>query len=166
VTRYFDASALKRYVRETGSVVVRRLLASGIVASSRLSEVEVSSGLIRRAREKAFTTERRDRMLAALQQDVPALAIVEITPEITAGARDLLLRHSLRARDAIQLASCQYLQRQLARPVPFVAFDKRLVQAAYAEGLTVLTARRDPPKERKPRTLRREDKDRTAETRS
>jgi predicted nucleic acid-binding protein len=156
VTRYFDASALvKRYVREPGSVVVRRLLASGIVASSRLSEVEVSSGLIRRAREGAFTTERRDRMLGALQQDVPALAIVEITPEITADARDLLLRHSLRAGDAIQLASCLYLQRNLAHSVPFVAFDKRLVQAAYAEGVTVLTGRRDRPlKERKQRASR------------
>jgi predicted nucleic acid-binding protein len=58
VTRYFDASALvKRYVRETGSVMVRRLLAAGIVASSRLSEVEVSSGVIRRAREGAFTSQ-------------------------------------------------------------------------------------------------------------
>jgi predicted nucleic acid-binding protein len=44
VTRYFDASALvKRYVQETGSVAVRQLLASGIIATSRLSEVEVAS---------------------------------------------------------------------------------------------------------------------------
>jgi predicted nucleic acid-binding protein len=61
VTRYFDASALvKRYVRETGSVVVRRLLATGIAATSRLSEVEVASGIVRRAREGAFTAPRRD----------------------------------------------------------------------------------------------------------
>jgi hypothetical protein len=33
------------------------------------------------------------------------------------------------------------LQRQLAQPVPFVAFDSRLQQAARAEGLTVITAR-------------------------
>lgn len=144
MTCYFDASALvKRYVREAGSVTVRRLLASGIAASSRLSEVEVSSGIIRRAREGAFTTPRRDRMLAALERDVPALAMVEILPEITAGARALLLRHPLRAGDAIQLASCLYLQGQLAQPVPFVAFDRRLVQAAHGEGLTVVTARRD-----------------------
>ena len=107
--RYFDASALvKRYVREAGSVTVRRLLASGIVATSRLSEVEVSSGILRRAREGLFTAPRRDRMLAALQSDVPALAIVEMIPEITADARALLLRHALRAGDAIQLASCLY----------------------------------------------------------
>ena len=60
-------------------------------------------------------------MIAALQADLPALAIVEMSPEITADARALLARHSLRAGDAIQLASCLYLQRQLGEPVPFVA---------------------------------------------
>jgi len=115
VTRYFDASALaKRYVRETGSPTVRRLLASGSAATSRLSDVEVSSAIVRRAREGAFTIDERDRMLAALQHDVPALAMVELTPEITAGARTLLLRYPLRAGDAVQLASGLYLQRQEA----------------------------------------------------
>ena len=144
MTRYFDASALvKRYVRETGTVTVRRLLASGIAAISRLSEVEVPSGIIRRAREGAFSIRQRDRMLTALQRDVPVLAVVEMSPEITAAARALLLRHPLRASDAIQLASCLYLQRQLAQPVPFVAFDRRLVQRARVEGLTIITVRRN-----------------------
>ena len=138
MTRYFDASALaKRYVREEGSATVRRLLASGTPATSRLSDVEVSSAIVRRSREGAFTIEQRDRVLAALRRDVPALAIVELTPEVAAGARTLLLKHVLRAADAVQLASCLLLQRQLGRPVPFVAFDRRLVLAARAEGLAV-----------------------------
>jgi predicted nucleic acid-binding protein len=142
VTRYFDASALvKRYVREAGSTTVRRLLASEIPASSRLSEIEVASGIIRRAREGAFAARHRDRMLAALQRDLPALAIVEMVPEITAEARALVHRHPLRAGDAIQLASCLYLHRQLGRPVAFVAFDRHLLEAARAEGLTVVPAR-------------------------
>jgi predicted nucleic acid-binding protein len=143
VTRYFDASALvKRYVRETGSVIVRRLLASGIVATSRLSEVEVASGIVRRAREGAFTPARRDRALAALLRDMPAFAIVEVIPEVAADARALLLRHPLRASDGIQLASCLYLQRQLNQRVPFVAFDQRLVDAAGAEGMAVVATSR------------------------
>lgn len=171
MTRYFDASALvKRYVREAGSITVRRLLASGIPASGRLSEVEVSSGIIRRAREGAFTTPRRDRMLAALQRDLPAIAIVEMIPEITADARALLLRHPLRTGDAIQLASCLYLQRQLAQPVPFVAFDRRLVEAAHAEGVTVITTPGDPDRKvakavRAPRKLPRQDEDPSGATR-
>jgi predicted nucleic acid-binding protein len=93
VTRYFDATALaKRYVRETGSSTVRRLLATGSAATSRLSDVEVTSAIVRRAREGAFTTDERDLMLAAFQQDVPALAMVELTSEIAAEARTLLLR--------------------------------------------------------------------------
>jgi uncharacterized protein len=149
VTRYFDASALaKRYVRETGSSMVRRLLATGSAATSRLSDVEVTSAIVRRAREGAFTTDERDLMLAAFQQDVPALAMVELTSEIAAEARTLLLRYALRAGDAVQLASGLYLQRQLARRVPFVAYDRRLVLAARAEGLVVTGARsgrqRDP----------------------
>jgi hypothetical protein len=67
--------------------------------------------------------------------------MVEMTQEITSDARTLLLRHPLRAGDAIQLASCIYLQRQPAQAVPFVAFDGRLVKAARAEGLTVITPR-------------------------
>ncbi len=137
--RYFDASALvKRYVREPGSIGVRRLLTSGMAATSRLSEVEISSGIVRRAREGAFATTHRDRALAALQRDLPALAIVEIIPEITSDARALLLRHPLRAGDAIQLASCLYLRRHLGESIPFVAFDLRLLDAARAEGVTVL----------------------------
>ena len=148
MTRYFDASALaKRYVRETGSTTVRRLLASGSAATSRLSDVEVSSAIVRRAREGAFTIDERDRMLAALQHDVPALAMVELTPEITADARTLLLRYPLRAGDAVQLASALYLQRQLARPVPFVAYDRRLVLAARAEGLVMTGARGGPQRD-------------------
>ena len=142
MTRYYDASALvKRYVRETGSNAVRRLLASGVAASSRLSEVEISSGIARRTREGTLTIRQRDRMLTVLQRDMPALAIVEIVPEVTAEARALLLRHPLRAADAIQLASCLYLQRQLAQPVPFVAFDRRLLDAARAEAVEIVTTR-------------------------
>jgi predicted nucleic acid-binding protein len=126
------------------------LLATRSAATSRLSDVEVSSAIVRRAREGAFTSDERDLMLAAFQHDVPALAMVELTSEITADARTLLLRYPLRAGDAVQLASGLYLQRQLGRPVPFVAYDRRLVLAARAEGLVVTGARSGPPA-RKPR---------------
>ena len=131
---------MKRYVREPGAVSVRRLLKSDRGAASRLSEVEVASALIRRAREGAFTIEERDRALASLETDFAALIIVEFTPEITAEARALLLRERLRAGDAVQLASCLYLQRELSRPLPFVAFDDRLTEAARHQGLTVVAS--------------------------
>jgi predicted nucleic acid-binding protein len=128
---------VKRYVREPGAGSVRRLLRADSGAASRLSEVEVASALVRRAREGAFSVEERDRALASLVNDFAALIIVELTPEITVDARALLLRHRLRAGDAVQLASCLYLQREMGQSLPFVVFDDRLGEAARQEGLTV-----------------------------
>lgn len=125
-------------MREPGAVSVRRLLKADAGAASRLSEVEVASALVRRAREGAFTVEERDRALASLADDFATLIIVEFTPEITVDARALLLRHRLRAGDAVQLASCLYLQREMSQPLPFVAFDYRLAEAAHHEGLTIV----------------------------
>ena len=142
LTRYFDASALvKRYVREPGAVSVRRLLKSDPAAASRLSEVEVASALVRRAREGAFTLEERDRALASLADDFATLIIVEFTAEITVDARALLLRHRLRAGDAVQLASCLYLQREMSQPLPLGGRQTiGLREAARQEGLTVVSA--------------------------
>ena len=64
---YFDASALaKRYVREKGSLKVRRLLASDLPATSRYSVVEITSALTRRTREGAIYAEDCERAVAAL----------------------------------------------------------------------------------------------------
>jgi uncharacterized protein len=136
--RYFDASALvKRYVREPGSVTVRRLLALGGAATSRLTEVEVASALARRVREGAVSALERDRAVAALTVDVAAMLVVEVTPDLAVQARTLLERHPLRASDALQLASCLYVQEQIGDRVPLVAFDDRLIEAARREGVRV-----------------------------
>lgn len=130
-------------MREPGALFVRRLLKADPAATSRLSEVEVASAVVRRAREDAFSVAERDRALKALAADFAALIVVELTAEITANARGLLLRHRLRAGDALQLASCLYLQHEMGEPVPLVVFDDRLAEAAAHEGLTVASAARD-----------------------
>jgi len=131
---------VKRYANEAGSGGVRRLLSADVVATSRLSEVEIASTLIRPAREGAFSARERDRALAALAIDLAAIHVVELVPEVTTKARGLLLRHALRAGDAIQLASCVFLQQELGESVPFVAFDGRLRAAARVEGLSLVPA--------------------------
>lgn len=137
--RYFDASALaKRYVRGQGSARVRRLLSSDVPATSRVTAVEIASALMRRSREGTLSQKNRDRALAVLDGDLAAMLVVELTPEIVTRAQTLLRSHSLRAGDAIQLASCLQLQQALAdETVVFVAFDVRLVAAARAEGVKV-----------------------------
>lgn len=63
--------------------------------------------------------------------------VVELVPAVVTKARGLLLRHPLRAGDAVQLASCIVVQQEIGEPIPFVAFDDRLRSAAAAEGLAV-----------------------------
>lgn len=131
---YFDASALaKRYVREKGTVKVRRLLSSDRGATSRYSAVEIASALARRTREGALSETERDRALAALGEDMAAFLIVELSNDITTRAQALLRRHVLRAGDAVQLASCLQLREELDDDVGLVAFDDRLVAAARKE---------------------------------
>ena len=127
---------MKRYVREADSDRVRSWLRAGTAATSRLTEVEVASALVRRCREGSFGTAERDRALAALVADLGSLTIVEVAPLVTSRARRLLERHPLRAGDAVQLASCLVLRDATTEPVAFAAFDDRLSQAARAEGLT------------------------------
>ena len=110
-------------------------------ATSRLSEVEVVSALARRSREGALGASDRDRLLRTLASDVLSLVVVEVSEEITRWCYDLLLRHPLRAADAIHLASALYLQRELKQTVVFVAFDERLNRAAHREGLQIVSGR-------------------------
>jgi uncharacterized protein len=137
--RYFDASAMvKRYVREKGSSQVRRLLAAEVAATSRLSAVEIASAVARRVREGNLAGEDRDRILAAVDRDMTAVLVVEVTAAILASAQLLLQRHPLRTGDAIQLASCLHLQEHIEDDVTFVGFDDRLLAAARAERLKTL----------------------------
>lgn len=129
----------KRYVQETGSASVRRQLGTGRVATSRLSVVEIASALARREREGAFTAAERDRAARRLNGDLAAYVLVEVTLELAADAQALLLRHALRSGDAVQLASCLYLQRETSERTLFAAFDERLNDAARAEGLTLVS---------------------------
>lgn len=134
---FVDASALvKRYVREQHSVKVRRLVATGPVAISRLSEVEVPSALARLVREHRLSTRARERALAAFVVDLTSWHIVEMTEAVAALARTTLFQYELRSGDAIQLASAIWLRRTVTL-TSLLAFDTRLVTAALAEQFTV-----------------------------
>jgi len=139
---YADASALiTRYVREPRSAATRRRLAAGPIAVSRLSDVEVPSGLARLCREGRLTDRARDRALTAFASDFMSWYVVEMTADVTALARRCLTRHSLRSGDAIQLASALWLQQSLGEPLQgFLAFDMRLLLAARNEPLVIVGA--------------------------
>ena len=138
--RYFDASALvKRYVEENRSARVRELLKGDDRATSRLTEAEIASALARRNREGLLDSVGHARAVKAMREDRQAIYIVELSPEVIELSIELIGRHPLRSGDGIQLASCVHLQLNLGRKVPLVAYDDRLIAAARAEGLTVLS---------------------------
>jgi predicted nucleic acid-binding protein len=66
---------------------------------------------------------------------------VELAPELAADAQALLVRHGLDSSDAVQLASCLYLQARTGQRLPFAAFDDHLLAAAAAEGVPVISFR-------------------------
>ena len=135
--RYFDASAVvKRYVIEEHSAEVSALLKSA-AATSRLTAIEAASAIVRRSREGSFPPADRDRALRALQRDIAEFMIVDVSADVSTLAIELLLRHRLRASDAIHLASCLTLRHELAADIAFVAFDERLRAAALEEDLLV-----------------------------
>jgi predicted nucleic acid-binding protein len=135
---YLDASALvKNYFEEPGSDAVRDLLRHALPATSRLTAVEVASALARRCREGDLVPDDRDQLLRDLNEDLTVLYVVELVSDIVAEARALLLRHPLRAADAVQLASCLVLQGKVDSPMTFAAYDQRLLEAARQEGLDV-----------------------------
>ncbi len=125
---------MKRYVQEEGSAAVRRLLRHELRATVRATETEVASALARRCREGAFTQAELKGALATLREDMDTLAVIEVSPEVVAGSVALVQRHALRAGDALQLAAARVLVRHLRVEALFVAFDRRLLEAARAEG--------------------------------
>lgn len=132
---------VKRYIREEGSDEVRRRLLNGRCAASRLSVIEIGSAITRRTREGDLTTHQRDRILSTLERDFESFSVVELSQKVVTRSRTLLVRHPLRAGDAIQLASCLELAAQLDFPVLFAAYDERLLRAGEAEGLESVRAR-------------------------
>jgi len=126
---------VKRYVREPGTDVVRGLLGQGTATTARFSQAEVASALAQRCREGAFRESDRDRALTALQADFATLVLVELTAAVVAKSVRLLVRRTLRAADALQIASCLELRERLSLAVAFVAWDARLRDGARAEGL-------------------------------
>ena len=67
---------------------------------------------------------------------------MKLIPEVSARATALLLRHTLRSGDVIQLASCLHLRQHAGVEVGLLAFDTRLVEAARREGLAILESGR------------------------
>lgn len=146
MTLYFlDTSALvKRYIVEDGTVWVRSILASNSGNRSFVSEiarVEANSSIARQQREGRFNAVQVNGFRKLITRHFGRDYIVlNVNSAITQLAIDLLYRHSIRAYDAVQLATALTLHQRTTplhmTPI-FVCADTRLLAIAQLEGLAI-----------------------------
>ena len=138
---YLDSSLLvKRFVREEGSPRVRQLARTARLATSTLASVEVRSAIGRLLREGALDEDVAEKALSRVALVWKELLLIEPRAKTLATAGELVVRHPLRAYDAVHLASALRLKHDAAVAVTFGCADAALARAAKAEGLRVLGA--------------------------
>ena len=143
---YLDTSALvKRYVAETGSAWVRRLLAHPaqyVIYTAALAQAEVISALQRRVRAGRLEVAQAQRLGQRVTAHfVQRYQVISMTQAVVDQACVALQAHPLRAADAIHLACAltirRIVQEQGLLPPSFVVADTALRAAATAEGFVV-----------------------------
>jgi predicted nucleic acid-binding protein len=141
---FFDSSALvKAYIGEVGTSWVRTILddPQHRISMCALAEVEVISALTRRFKEGDLTQVELDQACDELSLDCATYIIVDVTSQILESAIGNARNHTLRAYDAVQLASVIAVRTALsatqrnAIDLTLVSADNALNHAAHQEGL-------------------------------
>ncbi|WP_020668039.1 type II toxin-antitoxin system VapC family toxin [Amycolatopsis nigrescens] len=139
MSTFADTSALvKIYADEPGDEYVRSL--RGLMISE-ISRVEVPAALWGKQRTGALTAEQVRLLVNEFEADYrgtpesPArFSVVQVSTLVLEVAARLTGVHGLRAYDAVQLATAQLVASTEPGCRSFAAFDKRLRDAAAAEG--------------------------------
>ncbi len=143
---FFDSSSLvKRYVFEVGTSWMRGATDPATGNSlyiAQLTGVETVSAVTRRLRRGEMSSQDAATAITDFRfHYVNAYFLIRADPAIIAHAMDLVEKYSLRAYDAVQLATALQVQAKCRReglPEPiFVSADNALNVAAAAEGLAV-----------------------------
>ena len=143
---FLDSSAIvKRYVQETGTAWVRRLVRSGkpdLIFLAHITAVEVTSAVARRRQGGSLPAARVRSILTRFRSHLAGRYIpVEITSTLLADAMRLANAHALRAYDAVQLAAALEVNGRFlsagATGVTLISADQELNAAASAEGIAV-----------------------------
>jgi uncharacterized protein len=145
-TYFLDSSAIaKRYVAEVGSgwtISLTDVGSHNVCWLAAITRVEVVAALYRRHRMGDISVVDTQRATAAfLHEAAGVFRVVTTDAAILDTAIRLLAVHSIRAYDAIQLASALHLAAEYQSaglPSPgFISADQMLNRAALAEGLGV-----------------------------
>ena len=133
MTLYLDtSSAIKLYVSEPGSNLVRELVASAsVVTTSVVTYAESRAALARLRREGALTAATLRSAKRQLNEQWPSFVALLTTNALCQAAGDLAEQYALRGFDSIHLASFAEVARRAGpRQVQFSSFDERLNDAA------------------------------------
>jgi predicted nucleic acid-binding protein len=143
LTVYFlESSALaKLFVMEEGSQAIIDLiepLAQAQKLLSSLGFIEVHSAIRRRERAGELAPAHADQAIAIMSSEIPLMMEQTINSSVIETSRLMIDRHSLRALDAVQLASCHVARSTIGfTNIVFVASDKALLAAARNEDFEV-----------------------------
>ena len=140
--KFWDSSAVFTLcVQEPQSALLKALMEEdGAIVAWWTTPVECYSALARLRREGIINRDGEDRARSVV--DSLSVAWIEIEPnrQVRDGARRLLLLHTLRAADALQLAAALVWANGRPTGHGFVCLDQRLREAASREGFQVLPA--------------------------
>jgi predicted nucleic acid-binding protein len=133
---YFDTSALaKKYIKETGSDEVIKIVAGEVAATSKLTYPEMISTMVRRNRAGDISGKELSELIGIFEDDYNYFALIDFSDEMLSLVKAVLKRHSLKAADGVHLASALWLKNLINENVTFVASDTNLLKAAEIEGL-------------------------------
>ncbi len=139
---YLDASALvKRYVIEAGSEDVRQLFRHAeLLGTVSVCRTELVAALAKAVRLGHFPREGAlaARQLASLEWS--SLVRIQVSESLLDQAGRLCWEHGLRGYDAVHLGAAVSWQQILGVETFFATFDRKLWEAAQAEGLSPFPA--------------------------
>lgn len=140
---YFDTSALlKFYIQEEGSEVVAGLIqdtGSDRISILDITLLELRSAVRRRERQGDMSEGGANQIIDKIRQDETSVYLVQsLDSAVTEEAIRVLDTHPLKTLDALQLAGCLIISRDVPEPMTFVCADTRLINTAALEGLSTL----------------------------
>jgi predicted nucleic acid-binding protein len=133
VTVYLDtSSAIKLYVSEAGSDIVRKLVDdAAVVATSVVTYAEARAALARLRPEGALTSTKLRSAKREFDAQWPSFVKIDASDALCRVAGELAELYALRGFDSIHLASFAEVARRAGpRQTRFSSFDDRLNQAA------------------------------------
>ena len=131
---------MKLLVDEAQSEQLRQISTTvDAIGVCRITWAEAMAALARLQREDPVSNEDLEQARQHLLQSWETFTIVEVSQPLVETAGRFADAFALRGYDSVQLAAAHQLHEQLALPLTFACFDRRLNQAAKLLKLEVLS---------------------------